>query len=225
MTLRYTLFSLALLGVGGAAPLAPADAVAEPRVRTQLGTVSPSPALTSPSLLTQAREVYQDLLRARAATLAREDINLYVALGEARDLLRRLASNWQAAGLRAELEALRADLRDGTRPPDTDIWAALVAELDDAYGKQPPGQIGAARQALLKGREAAARGDRGSAEQALDVAMSTPGVGDGAFPLDDVRRDVDIALQAADRDPPDWDGARTAIEHALTQLQWLRPDN
>jgi hypothetical protein len=226
MSLRYVLVSVALLG--GADTLTPTYADSEyvpgPGADNWSSALPTKPKLLGPSLMAQGRDVYRDLIKSRAAVRDREATNLSVALGEARDTLRRLATSWEAAGLRAQLKALRADLRDGSKPPNSDLWSAFVAEIDAAYGVQPPEQIVKAREALLSGREAAGRGDRAAAGHALDAVFSTPGIGDGVLPLDAVRQDVAIAFKAAIRTPTDWDGALKAIDSALTQIQWLRPD-
>jgi hypothetical protein len=226
MSLRYILLSVALLGGIGTVTLTYAEPVYAPGPGADnwSSALPTKPKLLAPSLMAQGRDVYRDLVRSRAAVRDREATNLSVALGEARETLRRLATGWEAAGLRAELEALRADLRDGSKPPNSDLWTAFVAEIDAAYGEQPPEQIVEARQALLSGREAAGRGDRAAAGHALDVVFSTPGVGDGVFPLEAVRKDVDVAFKAAVRNPTDWEAALNAIDSALTQIQWLRPD-
>jgi len=225
MSARYILVVLGLLGWAGTPDLGAAQGGAAPGggAYAPLGAIAPHAALSSPSLTAQGQEVYKSLLRARAAALGRQATNLYVALGEARDMLRRLSSDWEAAGLRVTLQDLRSAVQDGSRPLDTDPWDALVAEIDAVYGERQPEAVAQARQALLAGREAARRGDRATASRALDIVSGAPGLGDGEFPLAGVRKDVDAALKAADRKPPDWKAARHAIEHALAQIPWLKP--
>ncbi len=185
----------------------------------------PEPAAppVSPLIAAEGRQLYDELERARAAATAREATNLYAALGEARETLGRLDRFWAQTGVHGELQALQADLAHEGEAPDAGLWSGVKAEVEGTYGLAPPDVIHKALEALERGREAASRGDRTAALQALDALFALPGLGDGVFPLQGVSNDVDAALKAADRRPRDWEGALHAITHALDQVSWLNP--
>ena len=84
-----------------------------------------TPATYDTLLLSLGRSVYTQLQRAREAALQKQVTNLRVALREARDTLQRLRLPAQLTALADELQVIRNDLADTSKPADADLWVPV----------------------------------------------------------------------------------------------------
>jgi len=175
----------------------------------------------NPILVTLGRSVYVDLRRARQAAVQKQATNLTVALEEARDSIHRLRLPTDVMALDAQLQAIRNDLHDTGKQPDTTLWVPVEAEIDKVTAHAPSATGRKIREALHKGRTAAGQGDTRAAEDQLDVIAASMQYSLGIFPLNQVRTDLSAALRSATERPgPDWDGALDAVQDALATFRW-----
>ncbi|MEZ5543467.1 MAG: YfdX family protein [Pseudomonadota bacterium] len=172
------------------------------------------------ALLALGRAVYADLQRARQAVLDRKTTNLYTALREASETVRRLQRPAEYAPLRAQLQIIRNDLADRGKQLDQTLWVPVMAEVDDVLVYLPGQAQARTRTALRQARAAAAAGTRGQVAAQLDVVTASLEYSLGVFPLDRVGADLDAARRSAGTKPPDWSGALEAVQSALAAFHW-----
>ena len=183
-----------------------------------------SPSTYDTLLLSLGRSVYTQLQRAREAALHKQVTNLRVALREARDTLRRLRLPAQLTALADELQVIRNDLADTSKPADADLWVPVAAQIDEVLVYAPEEVRVKTRQAVAEGRAAAGKGDRGSASAQLDVVTSVLQYSLGIFPLHKVTLDLDSAWLTANLPQPDWAGTLEAVQSALAAFHWYTRD-
>jgi YfdX protein len=193
----------------------------KPTQGVQITNVTRTPKGFSTALVTQGREVYADLQAASAAVRHRDALALRVALHDAQAKLQFLGSRGEERALEAQMEIIRADLEDQTKPPDVTLWVPVEAELDRVLIGAPPPVKSAASQAVEAGKAAAEKGDRKTAKQRLDVLVDAVEFKLGAFPLAKVRQDVQSAARSAALPTPDWKAAQEATRSALAQMHWV----
>jgi len=175
----------------------------------------------NPVLLTLGRSIYVDLQRARQAAVQKQATNLTVALEEARDSIHRLRLPTDVMALDAQLQAIRNDLHDTGKQPDTGLWVPAEAEINKVMAYAPAATGSKVREALHRGRAAAGHGDARAAESQLDLIAASMQYNLGIFPLNQVRTDLSAALKStAVRPEPDWDGALDAVQDALATFRW-----
>jgi hypothetical protein len=175
----------------------------------------------NPALLTLGRSIYVNLQRARQAAVQKQATNLTVALEEARDSIHRLRLPTDVLALDAQMQAIRNDLHDTGKQPDTSLWVPVEAQIDKVMAYAPAATGSRVREALHKGRTAAGQGDARAAESQLDAIAASMQYSLGIFPINQVRTDLSAALRSAtERPEPDWDGALDAVQDALATFRW-----
>ena len=171
--------------------------------------------------LAQGREVYRDLLRARHAAARHNAIDTRLALHDASRILDSFYEPATSRALRRQMEIIREDLASEGMKPQAGLWLPLEAELNEALLLAPPEHHAEARTALLEGQAAAAKGDRNTAEQRLNLLEEVLDYRWGLLPLNKIRGDVHSAEMALDPEPPYWKGIDEAMQSALAAVKWV----
>ena len=208
--------------------LASSSGIAPAKVSQQVGNVAEMQApatMGSWQALALGREVYRDLLQARRAASHHDEIDTRLAL---RDASRILDSFYEPAASRAlheQMGIIREDLSHEGIKLRAGLWLPLEAELNEASLLAPPEHLAKARTALQEGRVAAAKGDRDTARERLEVMEDILGNRWGLLPLNSIRGDVHSAEMALDPEPPFWQGIDEAMQSALAAVQWVTTTN
>jgi hypothetical protein len=182
--------------------------------------VFPTPDATD-HVLTLGRQIYAELDDARSASADHATTALRLALSDAKENLGNLYTGGNLSALHAQTEIIRHDLADTHKHPDAELWVPVRTELYRELLQVPSSGKEQLTKAVHDGQTAAAKGDRDTARQNLEILVDALEYRFRAFPLRPVREDIDAAIQAAFLPNPDWGASAEAIRSAQAELRWF----
>ncbi|MGC1953957.1 MAG: hypothetical protein WA970_15590 [Gammaproteobacteria bacterium] len=180
--------------------------------------ISQIPLGFSLQILSEGRQVYEDLNDAQAAAQQHNTIDVRLALADTVRDLGALETPSAVRALRAQRKIIQGDLKKSEKLSADDLWVPISAALEHDLIVVPTTTAGQARHVASK-KTAAESAEKKSAVQPVDdELMSAVRYDVQVFPLRKVQEDVNSARRSADLPQPYWPGVVEAVRSALTTV-------
>lgn len=168
-------------------------------------------------ILSEGRQVYEDLKDAEAAAQQHNTIDVRLALVDTVRDLGALETPSAMRALKAQRKVIEGDLKKGEKLSEDDLWVPIRAALEHDLIVVPTDAAGQARH--VTGKEAAAKSaEEKPAVQSADELMSAARYDVQVFPLRKVEEDVNSARRSANLAEPYWPGVVEAVRSALATV-------
>ncbi len=180
--------------------------------------ISQIPLGFSLQILSEGRQVYDDLKDAEAAAQQRNTIDVRLALADTVRDLGALETPSAVRGLKAQRKVIQGDLKKSEKLSADDLWVPISAALEHDLIVVPTATASQARHVASK-KTTAESTEKKSAVQPGDELMSSVRYDVQVFPLHKVQEDVNSARRSANLPEPYWPGVVEAVRSALATVR------
>jgi hypothetical protein len=168
-------------------------------------------------ILSEGRQVYNDLKDVKAAAQQRNTIDVRLALADTVRDLGALETPSAVSALKTQLKVIQGDLKKSEKLSEDDLWVPISAELEHDLLLVPTATGGQARHVANK-KPAAEGAEKQSTAQSVNELMSAVRYDVQVFPLRRVQEDVNAARRSANLAEPYWPGVTEAVRSALATV-------
>jgi hypothetical protein len=189
---------------------------------TQVGDVtfadiSQIPLGFSLQILSEGRQVYDDLKDAGAAAQQHNAIDVRLALADTERDLGALETPSAVRALKAERKVIQGDLKKSEKLSADDLWVPISTALEHDLIVVPTTTAGQAPH-LARKKATAEPAEKKSAVPPADELMSAARYDVQVFPLRKVQEDVNSARRSANLPEPYWPGVVEAVRSAMATV-------
>jgi hypothetical protein len=168
-------------------------------------------------ILSEGRQVYDDLKDAEAAAQQHNTLDVRLALADTGRDLAALETPSAFRALEVQRKIIQGDLKKSEQLSENELWVPISAALEHDLIVVPRSTAGQARYVSRK-KTTAESAEKKSAMRPVNELMSAVRYDIQVFPLHKVQEDVNSARRSANLREPYWSGVVEAVRSALAQV-------